>query len=137
MGYICLALQILFLLATIFLPTGNNSLIVFRKIYKLYLITEIFIQLLCIIINVIFLFVLNESMIFVLATHIILMGLINLCFSIKAKKFYLQKLIQIIIDEQLSKYSFKEIRNYILEKYELIYSIKDIENCVTKINSNL
>ena len=65
MEYICLIFQIVFLLGTVFIPTGNTYLVEFKKIYKNYLIFAIIAQMLCFIANVIILFIVKEIMIYI------------------------------------------------------------------------
>ncbi len=135
MEYICLIFQIIFLLGTVFLPTGDTYLVEFKKIYKNYLIFAIIAQMLCFIANVIILFIFKEIMICILFLDIILTVLIKLSFSILAKNKYYKELKEMIIEERLETCAPNEIRRYLLEKFERVYFIKDIEKCLIIINN--
>ena len=137
MEYICLMLQIVLLLGNKFLPPNDPYLVSSNKIYRNYLIVEIIVQVLCIIANVILLFVFKKIMPYVLVLHVILMGLIKSYFCIKAKITHFQELERILKKEKekILTFSSIEIRKYLLEKYEQVYSIKDIEKCLSKINN--
>lgn len=133
MEYICLIFQIIFLLGTVFLPTGDTYLVEFKKIYKNYLIFAIIAQMLCFIANVIILFIFKEIMIYILFLDIILTVLIKSSFSILAKNKYYKELKEMIIEERLEACAPNEIRRYLLEKFERVYFIKDIEKCLIKM----
>ena len=130
MEYICLIFQIIFLLGTVFLPTGDTYLVEFKKIYKNYLIFAIIAQMVCFIANVIILFIFKEIMIYILFLDIILTVLIKSSFYILAKNKCYKELKEIIIEEQLETCAPNEIRKYLLEKFERVYFIKDIEKCL-------
>lgn len=125
--------QIIFLLGTVFLPTGDTYLVEFKKIYKNYLIFAIIAQMLCFIANVIILFIFKEIMICILFLDIILTVLIKSSFSIPAKNKYYKELKEMIIEERLETCAPNEIRRYLLEKFERVYFIKDIEKCLIKM----
>lgn len=135
MEYICLIFQIIFLLGTVFLSTGDTYLVEFKKIYKNYLIFAIIAQMLCFIANVIILFIFKEIMIYILLLDIILTVLIKSSFSILAKNKYYKELKEMIIEERLETCAPNEIRRYLLEKFERVYFIKDIEKCLIIINN--
>ena len=135
MEYICLIFQIIFLLGTVFLPTGDTYLVEFKKIYKNYLIFAIIAQMLCFIAHLVILFIFKEIMIYILFLDIILTVLIKSSFSILAKNKYYKELKEMIIEEQLETCAPNEIRRYLLEKFERVYFIKDIEKCLIMINN--
>ena len=134
MEYICLTIQIVFLLITIFVPYGNPYLVNVEKVYRKHLFYSITVQLLCIIANVVSIFIIKEIMLYITILHICLAGLIGLIFEFIAKKQYYQELKNVIKQKQLEKLSPVEIRRYLLEKLELSYTINDIEKCLLKIN---
>ncbi|MEI3505175.1 MAG: hypothetical protein V8Q77_02675 [Bacilli bacterium] len=113
MEYIFLILQIMFILGIFVFKTNNRYLVVTDKCYKKYLIIELITQGMCVIANIIIMFITKEIMIYVLVIHIILMGLILIFYSNKAKKIYFNELINII----------KKIIYYLLklQKLENIY----------------
>ena len=137
MEYICLILQILFLLGTIFLPAKDRYLINCNLNYKNYLIVEIITQGLCIIANIIIIFIIKEVMIYIFAMHIILTSLVLILYSRKGKKIYFEELINIIVENDLMSIDSKKIKNYLLEKYGKVYFVEDIEKCIIHIKNNI
>ena len=133
MGYIYLAFQILLLFGTMFLSTGEYYLHNFKKISKFYFILEFIIQLLCVILNFIFLFVSEKLMLYILCFDICFAGIVNIICNLYCKNKYFKKLKEIIIEEKLINMESHKIRLYILEKYNLLYSNKVIENNILKI----
>lgn len=133
MEYICLIFQIIFLLGTVFLPTGDTYLVEFKKIYKNYLIFAIIAQMLCFIANIIILFIFKKIMICILFLYIILTVLIKSSFSILSKNKYYKELKEMIIEERLESCAPNEIGRYLLEKFERVYFIKDIEKSLIKM----
>ena len=122
----------MFILGIFVFKTNNRYLVVTDKCYKKYLIT----QGMCVIANIIIMFITKEIMIYVLVIHIILMGLILIFYSNKAKKIYFNELINIIKKDNLLFTEAAEIRKYLLKKYNQVYFIDDIENCLLKIKNN-
>ena len=133
MEYICLGLQTMLLLGTIFLPTNDRFLVACNDYYKKYLIIELIVQGLCLIANGVIIFVMKEIMMYILATHIILMSLILIFYSKKAKKLFFKELINIIQENNLLSVDSMSIKNRLLEKYERVYFVEDIEKCLLKI----
>lgn len=134
MEYICLILQIIFILGTFIFRTNDRYLVKYDECYKKYLFVELITQGMCVVANCVIIFVIKEFMIYVLAIQVILMSLILVFYSRKAKKKYFNELINIIKENNLSLNDAKEIKNYLLKKYEQIYFIDDIEKCLLKIN---
>ena len=134
MEYIFLMLQILFLLCTVFLPTGDNYLLGSKENYKIYLLIEIIIQGLCTITNIVILFIIKKIAVYILVLHVILMGLIKFGFSIRGKKIYFKELTDMIVGNNLLTKSPLEIRNYLLKKYEKVFFIEDIKKCLQNLN---
>ncbi len=134
MEYVCLILQIIFILGTIIFRTNDRYLVKYDEYYKKYLIAESIAQGICIVVNCVIVFVIKELMIFVLAIQVILMALILILYSRKAKKRHFCELINIIKENKLLLVDAKEIKNYLLKKHEQIYFIDDIEKCLLKIN---
>lgn len=77
MEYIFLILQIMFILGIFVFKTNDRYLVVTDKCYKKYLIIELITQGMCVIANIIIMFITKEIMIYGLVIHIILMGLIE------------------------------------------------------------
>ena len=127
-------LQILFLLCTVFLPTGDNYLLGSKENYKIYLLIEIIIQGLCTITNIVILFIIKKIAVYILVLHVILMGLIKFGFSIRGKKIYFKELTDMIVGNNLLTKSPLEIRNYLLKKYEKVFFIEDIKKCLQNLN---
>lgn len=134
MEYISLMLQILFLLCTVFLPTGDNYLLGSKENYKIYLLIEIITQGLCTITNIVILFIIKKIAVYILVLHVILMGLIKFGFSIRGKKIYFKELTDMIVGNNLLTKSPLEIRNYLLKKYEKVFFIEDIKKCLQNLN---
>lgn len=127
-------LQILFLLCTVFLPTGDNYLLGSKENYKIYLLIEIITQGLCTITNIVILFIIKKIAVYILVLHVILMGLIKFGFSIRGKKIYFKELTDMIVGNNLLTKSPLEIRNYLLKKYEKVFFIEDIKKCLQNLN---
>ncbi len=134
MEYVCLILQIIFILGTFLFRTNDRYLVKYNKYYKKYLIVELITQGMCIVANCVFIFVIKELMIYVLTIQVVLMSLILVFYSKKTKKIYFNELINIIKENNLLLVDAKEIKNYLLKKYEQVYFIDDIEKCLLKIN---
>lgn len=134
MEYICLILQIIFIIGIFLFKTNDRYLVKYNEYYKKYLIVELIAQGMCFTANCAIIFIIKEFMIYVLAIQVILMSLILVFYSRKAKKKYFNELINIIKENNLSLNDAKEIKNYLLKKYEQIYFIDDIEKCLLKIN---
>ena len=132
MEILCLAIQIIFLLGTFFLPT-NDRYLVDSDSYKKYLLVGSFIQTLCIAVNVVMIFVSKEIMIYVSAIHIIVASTILVVFSRKAKKEYYKKLTNAILENDLLSSDAKKIKDFLLEKYEKLYFVEDIEKCISTL----
>ena len=130
MEYVCLILQIIFILGTFIFRTNDRYLVKYDEYYKKYLIVELITQGICIVANCVFIFVIKELMIYVLAIQVVLMSLILAFYSRKAKKRYFNELINIIKENNLLLADAKEIKNCFLKKYEQIYFIDDIEKCL-------
>ncbi len=135
MEYICLILQIIFLLGTIFLPTNDRYLVNYTGYYKKYLIVELIVQGLFLITNGVIIFLIKEIMTCILAMDVVLMALILIFYSRKAKKEYFNELINIIKENDLLLVDSKEIKDYLLEKCERVCFVEDIEKCLLKINN--
>ena len=135
MEYLCLIAQMLLLLGTIFLNTGDGYILNFDKIYKNYLILESIVQSLCIIINVRGILFFKKMMVYVVIIDVYLVGLIKIFFTIYAKNKFYKNLTKLIIEEHLEKYTPNEIRKYLIDKFNILYFIDDIEKCLIKINS--
>ena len=116
--------------------TNDRYLVTTDECYKKYLILELITQGMCVIANIINMFIKKEIMIYVLVIHIILMGLILIIYSNKAKKIYFNELINIIKENNLLFTEAVEIRKYLLERYNQVYFIDDIEKCLLKIKNN-
>ena len=136
MEYGYLIIQLSFLLLTIF-STTDMYLVNSDKYYKKTKKVEIIVQGFCIVANVIIRFVKKEIMIYILVIHIILMGLILIIYSNKAKKIYLEELLNNIIKNELQAIGSKEIKRILLEKYEKVYFVEDIEKCKKIYKKNL
>ena len=136
MEYACLILQIIFILG-IFLFKTNDYLVEYNEYKKKYLIVELIAQGMCFVANCVIIFIIKELMIYVVATQVLLMGLILDFYSRKSKKKYFDELINIIKENNLLFNDAKEIRRYLLKKYEKLYFIDDIEKCLSKINKQI
>ena len=135
MEYFCLGLQLVFLLGIIFLPINNRYLVNYNDYYKKYFIFELIIQGLCFIVNTVLIFLRKEIMMCILAVHIILMSLILIFYSKKAKKQYFKELINIIQENNFLSVDSREMKDYLLQKYKRVYFVEDIEKCLLKINN--
>ena len=133
MEYGYLIVQSSLLLLTIF-STFDRYLVNNDKYYKKTKKMEIIVQGICIVANLIILFLMKEIMIYILLTHIILMGTILIFYSNKAKKLYFDELLNIIVANDLQSIDSKEIKKILLVKYEKVYFVEDIEKCLLKIN---
>jgi len=136
MEYGYLIVQSSFLLLTIF-STFDRYLVNNDKYYKKTKKMEIIVQGICIVANLIILFLLKEIMIYILIMHIILMAIILILYSNKAKKIYFDELLNIIVANDLQSIDSKEIKKILLVKYEKVYFVEDIEKCknhIKKVN---
>ena len=136
MEYVCLTLQILLILGIFIFKTNDRYLVNYNEFYRKYLIVELITQVMCFVANVIILFIMKEIMIYILATHIILMGIILIFYSNKAKKIYFDELLNIIVANDLQSIDSKEIKKILLVKYEKVYFVEDIEKCKNHIKNN-
>lgn len=135
MEYVYLILQIILMLGIFIFKTNDRYLVNYNEFYKKYLIVELITQVMCIVANVIILFVIKEIMIYILLTHIILMGIILVFYSNKAKKLYFDELLNIIVANDLQSIDSKEIKKILLVKYEKVYFVEDIEKCKNHIKN--
>ena len=135
MEHLSLIPQIVFALATFFFVPGDHYLISCNVYYKKYVSAEFIAQAFCIVVNVVFVFVLKEFVVYVLAIHFILMGFILFFYGIKAKKHYFNELMNIIKENDLIYANAKEIKNFLLEKCGKVYFIDEIEKCLSKLNN--
>ena len=133
MEYVYLILQILFALGTVFFKTNSRYLVECHKCYKQYLIVELIAQSLCIVANCVLIFVLKDFMIYVLIIHIVLMSLILILYSLKAKKIHFNELTGLIKENDLLFADAEEIRRILLNKYERLFFIDDIKKCLQNI----
>lgn len=129
MEYVYLIFQIILMLGIFIFKTNDRYLVNYNEFYKKYLIVELITQVICVVANVIILFVIKEIMIYILLTHIILMGIILIFYSNKAKKLYFDELLNIIVANDLQSIDSKEIKKILLVKYEKVYFVEDIEKC--------
>ena len=134
MEYGYLIVQCSFLLLTIF-STTDRYLVNNDKYYKKTKKMEIIVQVICIVANLIILFLMKEIMIYILIMHIILMGIILIFYSNKAKKLYFDELLNIIVANDLQSIDSKEIKKILLVKYEKVYFVEDIEKCKNRIKN--
>ena len=135
MEYVCLIYQIILILGIFIFKTNDRYLVDYNEFYKKYLIVELIAQVMCVVANVIILFVIKEIMIYILLTHIILMGIILIFYSNKAKKIYFDELLNIIVANDLQSIDSIEIRKILLVKYEKVYFVEDIEKCKNHIKN--
>lgn len=131
---ICLIVQTLLLICTICCPTGYSYMLTDKKIYKIHLWLQITVQGICLLINIAFVFLLKDFVIYMVFADIILMGIILMICTLRAKKRYFQRLKQILMDDNLLTHSPSEIRRYIAEKYDQIYFLDDIRKCLMMCN---
>ena len=134
MEYVCLIIQIIFILGIFLFRTNNIYLVEYDEYYKKYLIVELIAQGMCFVANCVIVFIIKELMIYVLATQFILMSLILEFYSRKSKKKYFDELTNIIKENNLLFNDAKEIRKYLLNKYQQLHFIDDIEKCLKKIH---
>lgn len=135
MEYVYLILQILFALGTVFFKTNDRYLVEYDRYHKGYLIVELIAQSVCIVANIVLIFVLKDFMVYVLIMHILLMSLILILYSLKAKKIYFNELTGLIKENDLLFADAEEIRRHLLKKYERLFFIDDIKKCLRKINN--
>ena len=136
MEYGYLIVQSSFILLTIF-STFDRYLVNNDKYYKKTKKIEIIVQGICLVSNLIILFLMKEIMIYILIIHVILMSMILGFYSRKAKKLYFDELLNIIIANDLQFVDSKVIKKIILEKYNKVYFVEDIEKCknhIKKVN---
>ena len=136
MEYGYLIVQSSFILLTIF-STFDRYLVNNDKYYKKTKKMEIIVQGICIVSNLIILFLMKEIMIYILAIHVILMSMILDFYSRKAKIRYFNELLNIIVANDLQFVDSKVIKKIILEKYNKVYFVEDIEKCknhIKKVN---
>lgn len=136
MEYVCLILQIILILGTFIFKTNDRYLVNYNEFYKKYLIVELITQVMCVVANVIILFVIKEIMIYILAIHVILMSMILAFYSRKAKIRYFNELLNIIVSNDLQLIDSKEIKKILLVKYEKVYFVEDIEKCKNHIKNS-
>ena len=133
MEWIYIVIQIIFLYLTIS-PRGHKYLVGNKEIFKSYIFVEMIFQALFLVANVILFFVSKNAMIFVTASHIILAGIIQVCFDCVAKNRFFNTLKEKIIEYDLTTCPPVVIRNFFLENLEFVYSIKEINKCLSKIH---
>ena len=92
------------------------------------------VQALFLVANFILFFASKNAMIFVTTSHIILAGIIQVCFDCVAKNRFFNTLKEKIIEYDLSTCPPVVIRNFFLENLEFVYSIKEINKCLSKIH---
>ena len=97
-----LLFQVIFLFMTIFFNNGQGVLLYDKKIFKNYILFETIFQSIGIVANIVMAFVDKFVMIFILFAGCILYALINVFFSIKAKRKYFSDLEKYIVAEKLS-----------------------------------
>ena len=129
-----LLVQVIFLFMTIFLHTGQSHLYYNKKIFKHYILFEVMFQSICIVTNIVMAFVDKYAMIFILFAGYILSTLINVFFSIKARRKYFSDLEKYIVAEKLQDLDPVESRRHLLEKYQKVYFIDDIKKCLSKLD---
>ena len=134
MEYGCLIVQSTFLLLTL-IPTNDRYLVEYNEFYKKYLIVELITQVMCIVANLIILFLMKEIMIYIVIMHIMLMGEILIFYSNKAKKLYFDELLNIIVANNLQAVDSREIKKILLENYGKLYFVEDIEKCKNHIKN--
>lgn len=128
-----LLFQVIFLFMTIFFNNGQGVLLYDKKIFKNYILFETIFQSIGIVANIVMAFVDKFVMIFILFAGCILYALINVFFSIKAKRKYFSDLEKYIVEEKLQTFDAVEIRRYLLEKYQQVYYVDDIKKCLAKL----
>lgn len=127
-------LQILFVLLSIVLR-NNGYLVSSKDCYKKYSIVGLIVQGLCVVANFVIMITIKEIKImkYPLVLQIILMGIIDIFYSVKAKKLYFQKLTNFIVNDNLLSFSAKEIKYYLLVNYGEVYFVEEIEKCINSI----
>lgn len=133
MEWMYIIIQIIFLYLTV-APIGHEYLGEDKKLFKAYILVEMIVQALFLVANVILFFVSKNAMIFVAASHIILAGIIQVCFDCVAKNRFFNTLKKKIIEYDLSTCPPVAIRNFFLENLGFVCSIKDINKCLSKIH---
>lgn len=133
MEWIYIVIQIIFLYLTIS-PRGHEYLGEDKKLFKAYILVEMIVQALFLVANFVLLFVAKRAMIFVVASHIILAGIIQACFDCIAKNRFLNMVKEKIIEYDLSTCAPVAIRHFFLENLGFVCSIKDINKCLSKIH---
>lgn len=128
----CLIIQVLFLITTYFPPFGYIS--TSDKVFKIYLLTESITQIVLIIANFVFIFLLKEVVPYVLVSHFIIICIIKMLLDIYSRILFFNKLKIFIINDDLKLLDSHSIRNHILEKNGEAYSIKKIEKALKKLN---
>ena len=131
LNIMCLIIQVILLITTYFPPFGyicTND-----KAFKIYLITESITQVVLIIVNVVFIFLLKEVVPYVLVSHLIIICIIKMLLDIYSRILFFNKLKIFIINDDLELLDSHSIRNHILEKYGKPYSIKEIEKALKKL----
>ncbi len=131
---IILFIQILIMSLILFGRKDNARLI--KKLDSTFLIVMWIFQGLCIIGNVVLLFVAKDMMMYVLEFHVFIAGIILMIFDPIGKRLHFQRLTNILIEDNLISLDTGSIRRYIVEKYGLIYSTKEIDKYITKIIEN-
>ena len=101
MEYVCLILQIIFILGIFIFKTNDRYLVKYNEYYKKYLIVELIAQGMCFVANCVIIFIIKELMIYVLATQVLLMSSILGFYSRKSKKKYFDELLNIIVANDL------------------------------------
>ena len=136
MEYVYLIFQIILMLGIFIFKTNDRYLVNYNEFYKKYLIVELITQVMCVVANLIILFLMKEIMIYILIMHIILMGIILIFYSNKAKKLYFNELLNIIVANDLQSIDSKKIKKILLVKYEKVYFVEDIEKCKNHIKNS-
>ena len=90
MEYMCLIVQIFFILGIFIFRTNDGFLYIYMYdvYYKKYLIVELIVQGMCVVVNCVFIFIIKQLMPYVLVIQLVLMSLILDFYSRKAKKRY-------------------------------------------------
>ena len=131
MNVMCLIIQVLFLITTYFPPFGY--ICTNKKVFKIYLLAESITQVVLIIANFVFIFLLKEVVPYVLVSHLLIICIIKMLIDIYSRILFFNKLKTFIINDDLELLDSHSIRNHILEKYGKPYSIKEIEKALKKL----